>query len=94
MPKLKTKLFVVTGCHAPCPNRGEKLTKGYGYATDYFCKAVTDNSGEHPLIDGYVEWESEMRKPGDFPKFCPLKGGPRRDTSMEKQDASQKKPTR
>lgn len=72
----KTKLFVVVGCHGdkhvrPCPNLTSRLTKGYGYAEDYLCRAA-----DARLIDGYVEWESEKRKPGDFPDFCPLQEGP------------------
>lgn len=56
---------MVKGCHS-CPNIRESLTKGYGYATDYHC------SETGTLLAGYVEWESEKRKDGDFPDDCPL----------------------
>lgn len=70
--KPQTRLFVVVGCHGddthpPCPNRKEDRTAGSGYALDYTCSAAGNK-----LIDGYVEWPSEMSKAGDFPKFCPL----------------------
>lgn len=66
-----TRLFVVTGCHT-CPNLVSERTPGAGYALDYFCKASRDKQGKLRGVDGYVEWESEKRKPGDFPNFCPL----------------------
>lgn len=73
----KSKLFVVIGCHGddkvlPCPFRGQKATEGAGCADDYFCTGAKNKDGTYGAIDGYVEWQSEMRKPGDFPKFCPL----------------------
>ena len=76
--KRQTRLVVITGCHDNggdgdgCPHLGSELTKGYGYDTDYYCKAVTPRR----LIDSYVEWQSEKRKSGDFPVFCPLIVGP------------------
>jgi len=48
-----------------CPKCGKKLTKGYGYAMDYFCK-LKDNR----ITSGYVEWESEINP---VPKWCPLR---------------------
>ena len=66
--KLKKRLFVVTGCHK-CPNEKAERTPGAGYALDHYCTAVTPKK----IVAGYVEWPSEERKDGDFPKFCPLK---------------------
>lgn len=65
----KTKLFVVKSC-VECPNCDTKLTKGYGYAEDYFCKAAGNK-----VIAGYVEWLSEAPQVGKFPTWCPLKDG-------------------
>lgn len=77
----KTRLLVIVGCHGdeskkipPCPFRISERTQGAGCADDYLCTAVKSEMrpGSHALIDGYVEWPSEMRKPGSFPNFCPL----------------------
>lgn len=72
---LKVRLFVVVvvGCHGneetpPCPLMHTERTQGAGYALDYRCLGKQG----HPMIDGYVEWPSEMHKEGDFPNFCPL----------------------
>ena len=62
----KVKLFHVKSCHE-CPNVGNERTQGAGYAVDYFCK-ITGT-----LVAGYVEWQSDHRADGDFPKDCPLK---------------------
>lgn len=66
--KLKAKLYVVTNCR-DCPSCDTKLTNGYGYAEDYFCKAVKGSN----TIAGYVEWDSEAPQNNVFPDFCPLK---------------------
>jgi hypothetical protein len=67
MPKkIPTRLFVVTGCHS-CPNIKSERTEGAGDALDYTCKATGKT------VAGYVEYASELRKNGDFPKWCPLK---------------------
>ena len=50
-----------------CPNCKTKLTKGYGYATDYHCGATYDNR----LIVSYVEWDSEI--PKEPPEWCPFR---------------------
>ncbi len=68
--KAKVRLFVVTGCHT-CPSVSIARTPGAGDALDFYCNAVTPKR----LVAGYVEYPSEERKPGDFPKFCPLKKG-------------------
>jgi len=60
------KLFVVTSCHT-CPNVRVSRTPGAGYAVDYTCSKTLQ------IVAGYVEWQSEYRKDGDFPKDCPLK---------------------
>jgi hypothetical protein len=67
MPKV-VRLFVVEGCHM-CPHKEERRTPGAGFALDYWCTAVKPAK----KFDGYIEWPSEMRKPGDFPAFCPLR---------------------
>jgi hypothetical protein len=48
-----------------CPHAGSRLTKGFGYATDYFCKL---NGGQ--VTSGYVEWNSDIKS---VPDWCPLK---------------------
>lgn len=71
--KPQKRLFVVEGCHS-CPNCVTNSTKPFGYALDYRCKVgPLDKNNRFPLIAGYVEWESEKRKDGDFPEWCPLK---------------------
>lgn len=84
---MTTRLLIIIGCHGndevpPCPFRETERTEGAGYAQDYFCTATSKIEKEkgrgkwkkkvHRMIDGYVEWQSEMRKDGDFPDFCPL----------------------
>lgn len=54
----------VTDCRQ-CPKHGEKLTKGYGYATDYFC-TLSNNK----IVSGYVEWESDINP---VPDWCPIR---------------------
>lgn len=46
-----------------CPHCGSKLTKGYGYAMDYFCLEYGDK-----ISSGYVEWESDVNT---IPEWCP-----------------------
>ncbi len=48
-----------------CPKCNKKLTKGYGYAMDYFCTLKDDR-----VTSGYVEWESDINP---IPNWCPLK---------------------
>lgn len=76
-----TKLVVIVGCHGnadkdipACPFLSSEETPGAGSADDYYCTAAKPKRGtkKRRMVDGYVEWPSEMRKPGDFPDFCPL----------------------
>lgn len=71
--KKPTKLFVVTSC-VECPNSTTERTRGAGYALDRMCTAVKGGR----MIVGYVEWPSEDAQPGVFPKWCPLKEGPKK----------------
>jgi hypothetical protein len=64
--KLKVKLFEVNGCHS-CPHVKDARTPGAGYALDFHCSLTGT------MVAFYVEWPSEKRKDGDFPKDCPLK---------------------
>lgn len=69
---MTTKILVVVGCHGDknhpaCPFLSSVRTPGAGYALDYHCKAAGNK-----ILNGYVEWDSEKRKSGDFPSFCPL----------------------
>lgn len=48
------------------PHHNTKLTKGYGYAEDYYCGATYDNR----KIAGYVETPSEIPTP---PQWCPFR---------------------
>lgn len=50
-----------------CPHCKTKLTKGYGYATDYICYATSNTR----IIAGYVEWDSEI--PKEPPEWCPFR---------------------
>ena len=59
-------LIPIENC-TQCPHCETKLTKGYGYATDYYCSFTYDNR----LIAGYVEWPSEI--PKEPPKWCPFR---------------------
>lgn len=61
------KVLVLKNCK-DCPNCFTVLTKGFGYATDYKCKAA-----ENKTIAGYVEWDHQAPQDYVFPKFCPLK---------------------
>ena len=76
--RINTKLAQIENC-MNCPNCDTKLTKGFGYAMDYFCTAA-----DNKTIAGYVEWDSEKPKDGVFPKFCPLKKGPTKTVKMKK----------
>lgn len=73
-PSTPTRLLVIVGCHGdkdhpPCPYLRNDRTQGAGYAQDYFCHGKPSGKFQ---VDGYVEWDSEKRKPGDFPDKCPL----------------------
>lgn len=62
---MKTKIVIELDNCYECPYCGQKLTKGYGYALDYFCKKT-----HNKITSGYVEWESDMNP---VPDWCPLK---------------------
>lgn len=59
-------LIPINNC-VQCPHCNTKLTKGYGYATDYHCGAMYNNK----LIVGYVEWDSQI--PKEPPEWCPYR---------------------
>lgn len=59
-------LIPINNC-TQCPHCNTKLTKGYGYATDYHCGAMYNNK----LIVGYVEWDSQI--PKEPPEWCPYR---------------------
>lgn len=63
---IKSIMICVTNCKQ-CPDCKTKLTKGFGYAMDYFC----DGTPDQKTIAGYVEWDSEAPKDGQIPHFCP-----------------------
>ncbi len=74
-PPARSRLLVIVGCHGDatvghpaCPHMRSERTPQSGYAVDYWCHATNPRF----MIDGYVEWDSEKRKPGDFPADCPL----------------------
>jgi hypothetical protein len=83
MPKSVT--LRVVNCLS-CPNLEETLTKGFGYAVDYYCKIAIRPIGvrapgpEHHwkdgdrgrIVAGYVEWNSQKPKDGQIPDWCPL----------------------
>lgn len=60
------RLAMVKNC-MDCPFVAKKLTKGYGYATDYLC-----TKAGNAVIRRYVEWPSEEPKDHEFPQWCPL----------------------
>jgi hypothetical protein len=61
-----TKVVItIDACNHGCPHCGEKLTKGFGYAMDFFCK-LSDNK----IVSGYVEWDSDLNP---VPEWCPLR---------------------
>lgn len=73
----KTRLLVIVGCHGDkdhpaCPYLRSERTAGAGYAHDYWCHGRGGPGPDRFKVDGYVEWDSEKRKPGDFPDKCPL----------------------
>lgn len=70
--KKTRKLLVITNCTAQCPHVVKVHTPGSGYAQDYLCRKARKKNGEYRLIAGYVEWDSELPKDGEFPKWCPL----------------------
>lgn len=56
-----------------CPNAYNERTPGAGYAVDWRCGASKPGKdGKHRMIAGYVEWDSELPKDGEFPDWCPL----------------------
>lgn len=55
-----------------CPHCDTKLTKGYGYALDYFCTKATKIDDEYRTIAGYVEWPSEEPQDNKIPLWCPF----------------------
>lgn len=83
--KYPFRILKLKNCHE-CPHIDSDRTPGSGYAMDYFCKLQpipgernwdwrSDKYNPHgyEIINGYVEWDSEKRKDGDFPEKCPLK---------------------
>jgi hypothetical protein len=61
-----TKIILeIDACNNGCPHCGEKITKGYGYAMDYFCKLKNNK-----VVSGYVEWESDLNP---VPDWCPVR---------------------
>jgi len=52
-PTVKSVTMKITNC-TWCPNCKTKLTKGFGYAQDYYCDATPDKF----VIAAYVEWGS------------------------------------
>lgn len=72
MTSPRRKLIVIERCcprskQPGCPNATNDRTPGAGYAVDWFCTAAAKR-----MIVGYVEWDSELPKDGDFPDWCPL----------------------
>ncbi len=80
----KTKTLKLKNCHE-CPHATPTRTPGAGYAVDYFCKLspikgplsfAWQSKGYNPhgfrVFDSCIEWDSEKRKDGDFPEWCPL----------------------
>ena len=83
--KYPLRILKIKSCYE-CPHCDKAHTPGSGYATDYFCKASPipgplvwdwrkDDYNPHgfKIHSSYIEWDSEKRKNGDFPKWCPLK---------------------
>jgi hypothetical protein len=84
--KYPIRILKIKNCKE-CPHLDSGRTPGSGYAVDYYCKAAPidkpksddwrDGDVYNPhgfkIVDGYVEWDSERSKDGEFPKWCPLK---------------------
>jgi len=66
-PYVPYVMLKVSNCKN-CPHCDTKLTKGYGHATDYFCKLDADKK----LIKGYCEWQRDEPQDGEIPAWCPL----------------------
>jgi hypothetical protein len=77
--KTKTLTLEIRNCNE-CPNHDTKLTKGFGYAMDYICKAAGGKT-----IAGYVEWASDGPYDGKFPDFCPLPSKNVKETKKTKE---------
>jgi len=72
------KLVVINDCTRECPHVRVERTKGAGCAEDYLCSRVKATKRQQDyaeigrLIAGYVEWNRERPKAGEFPDWCPL----------------------
>jgi hypothetical protein len=71
---LKSIKLTIINCKQ-CPSCVTKLTKGFGYATDYDCKLVKNTDGKFKTIKGYCEWTSEEPQDHEIPDWCPRKKG-------------------
>lgn len=81
----KSVSLKITNCKL-CHHCGTTLTKGFGYATDFFCDIADhhNNADEMPgpalwwnkplgrVIARYVEWSSQEPQDNDIPSWCPL----------------------
>ncbi len=61
----KQVLIPIVNCKK-CPHCYTKLTKGFGFVTDFMCR-LTDK-----CIKGYCEWKSDEPQDGEIPDFCPF----------------------
>lgn len=66
------RLVVISNCTKQCPYVRTVRTKGAGYAEDYLCSKAEKKDGKLRMIAGYVEWDSDLPKEGEFPEWCPL----------------------
>lgn len=66
-PFVKSVKIEIKNCKH-CPNCKIKLTKGFGYATDFDCHAIKPVR----TIAGYCEWSDEEPQDGEIPAWCPL----------------------
>jgi hypothetical protein len=64
---IKSVTIEITNCKR-CPNCKTKLTKGFGYALDFYCNKTPDNR----VIAGYCEWTRDEPQDGEIPAWCPL----------------------
>mgnify|MGYP003385489156 CR=1 FL=1 len=69
---MSKRLVIINNCSKECPYVKTERTAGAGYAEDYFCTKAKKVNGKFRMIAGYVEWDSDLPKPGEFPKWCPL----------------------
>lgn len=83
----KTRIYIVKGCHS-CPHA--KDDNHWGSTTTVRCTAVTDSDGKHPAVCHW-EYNSEKRKNGDFPSFCPLKVNGKRTKASKTKRPREKK---